>query len=219
MVATGCQVTLTAGVDARSDGSGTVRAGVGFDGEALAELGDPVTELRLNDLREAGWEVAGPRQEEDGLTWIRLAKGFARPAEASRVAAELSGPEGPFRDLRLHHSRSFFKTTTMLTGAVDLTNGLAGLSDPGVQAKLGDADLGLDLEGLRRRFGPSLDEAVQVRFESRLPGRSQSWQPRLGEQVRVETRAESWNVGPVVGAAAALLFAAAALAVVLLSRR
>jgi hypothetical protein len=205
-------------VDVRSDGSGTVRAGIGFDDEALAEVGDPATELRLDDLRQAGWNVEAPRKENDGLTWVRVAKGFATPADASRVAAELSGPEGPFRDFRLQHSRSFFKTETTLTGLVDLSNGLAGLSDPGVQAKLGDADLGLDLVGLRRRFGPSLDEAVRVRFEARLPGHTQSWQPHLGEQVRVESRAESWNVVPVLGAAAALVFAVTALAVVIGSR-
>jgi hypothetical protein len=219
LMATGCQVTLAASLDVRSDGSGAVRAGIGFDDEALAEVGDPATELRLDDLRQAGWDVEAPRKEKDGLTWVRLAKGFATPADASRVAAELSGPEGPFRDLRLQHSRSFFKTTTVVTGTVDLTNGLAGLSDPGVQAKLGDANLGLDLEGLRRRFGPSLDEAVRVRFEAHLPGHSQSWEPALGEQVRVESRADSWNVVPVLGAAAALVFAAAALAVSVGSRR
>jgi hypothetical protein len=219
LAASGCQVTLTAGVAAGADGSGTVRAGIGFDDEALAEIGDPATELRLDDLREAGWDVGAPSKEKDGLTWVRAAKRFATPTDAARVAAELSGPEGPFRDLRLQHSRSFFKTKTVLTGRVDLSNGLVGLSDSDVQAKLGDADLGLDLEGLRRRFGPAVDEAVRVRFEARLPGHSQTWQPRLGEQVRVDARAESWNLVPVLGAGAALVFAVAALAVTLRSRR
>lgn len=215
----GCQVTLSAGVEARFDGSGVVRAAVAFDDEALAEIGDLPTELRLDDLRQAGWEVDEPRKEDDGLTWVRAAKGFATPEEASRVAGELSGPQGPFRDFRLESSRSFLKTKTSFTGLLDLSDGLAGLSDAGVQSKLGDADLGLDLDGLRRRFGPDLDRAVQVRMEARLPGRHETWQARMGEQVRMEARAEAWNLVPVLGAVAALVFAVAALAVTVASRR
>ena len=215
----GCQVTLTAGIDARADGSGTVQAAIGFDDEALAEVGNPATELRLDDLRQAGWRVDGPRKEKDGLTWVRAAKPFANPAEASRVAAELSGSGGPFRDLRLQRSHSLFKTKVALTGTVDLSNGLAGLSDPAVQAKLGAADLGLDLPGLQRRFGAAVDEAVRVRFEARLPGHSQAWQPKMGEQLRMESRTETWNFLPLLGAGAALAFAIAALAVVVVARR
>ena len=206
-------------MDAAPDGSGTVRAAVGFDDEALAQVGDPATELRLDDLRQAGWTVVGPRKEKDGLTWVRAAKHFATPDEAGRVAAELSGPDGPFRDIRLHRSRSFLRTRTTLTGVVDLTNGLAGLSDPDVQAKVGDTGLGLDLDALRRRFGPSADDAVRVRFDARLPAHSQSWAPKLGQQVRIDARAEAWNLVPVLGAAAALVFAAAALVVTVVSRR
>jgi hypothetical protein len=211
-------VTLTAGVDASPDGSGTVRAAVGFDDQALAQVGNPATELRLDDLRQAGWRVDGPRKEKDGLTWVRAAKRFASPDEAGRVAAELSGPTGPFRDIRLQRSRTFVKTETTLTGLVDLTNGLAGLSDPDLQAKLGDADLGLDLAGLRARFGAGADDAVRVRFEARLPGHSQTWAPKLGEQVRIDARAETWNLVPVAGAAAALVLAAAALTVTAVRR-
>ena len=196
-----------------------MHAAVGFDDEALAQVGDPATELRLDDLRQAGWTVHGPRKEKDGLTWVRAAKRFGTVDEAGRVAAELSGPSGPFRDMRLQRSRSFLKTKTTLTGVVDLSNGLAGLSDPDLQAKLGDADLGLDVDGLRRRFGPGADDAVRVRFEARLPGHAQTWEPKLGEQLRVESRAEAWNLVPVFGAAAALVFAAAALVVTGVSRR
>jgi len=215
----GCQVTLTAGIDARADGSGTVRAAIGFDDEALADVGNPATELRLDDLRQAGWRVDGPRKEKDGLTWVRAAKPFANPAEASRVAGELSGSGGPFRDLHLQRSHSLFKTRTTVTGTIDLSNGLAGLSDPAVQAKLGDADLAFDLPGLQRRFGAAVDDAVRVRFEARLPGHTQSWEPKLGEQVRIESRSETWNVLPLLGAGAALAFAIAALVVVVAGRR
>jgi hypothetical protein len=217
--ASACQVTLTTGIDVNRDGSGTVQAGIGLDDEGLRELGDPARELRLDDLRQAGWTVAGPAEEKDGLTWVRISKPFARPSEANRVAAELSSPDGPFRDFGIERDRSFFKTRTRFTGRVDLSNGLAGLSDPGLQAALEGADLGIDLAGLRRRFGDGLADTVRVRIEVRLPGRSQSWEPQMGEVLELEAQGESWNLEAVAGASAAVVFAVTALVVVVGRRR
>ncbi|MGH9226376.1 MAG: hypothetical protein ACRD2W_21890 [Acidimicrobiales bacterium] len=219
LAATGCQVTLTAGVDVRADGSGSVRAAIGLDDEALRELGDPARELRLDDLRQSGWTVTGPEKEPDGFTWVRLAKRFADPEEAGRVAAELSGPDGPFREFTVTRSRTFAKTKTRFTGLVDLSNGLAGLSDAALQQALGDFDLGLGADALRARLGEGLGRALQVRVEARLPGRSQTWDAKVGEQLRLRLESESWNVRPVLAAVAALGFAAAALAVVVIGRR
>ena len=193
---------------AERDGSGWVSAGLGLDREALRQLGDPSKELRLDDLRQSGWDVTGPDEEDDGLTWVRVAKRFATPTEAAQVASELSGPEGPFRDFRLERSRTFLKTRTSLTGRLDLSRGLAGLNDPGLQEKLGDYDLGLD----------RLREGVTVRVEAELPGRTETWQPALGEQVRMEASSEVWNLLPLVPAAAAVVFAVAALATFLRRR-
>jgi hypothetical protein len=209
VAAGGCQVTLTAGVDAERDGGGWVRAGLGLDEEALRQLGDPVKELRLDDLRQAGWDVSGPRREGDGLTWIRASKRFATPEEGSRVMAELSGPAGPFRDFRVERSRSFFKTRTLFTGLVDLSKGLAGLNDPALQEKLGDANLGLDPAQLADR--------VRVRVEARLPGGAHAWEPALGQEVPLRASSEAWNLVPLVPGVACLLFAAAA--AVLVKRR
>ena len=207
LATSGCQVALTAGVESERDGSGWVRAGLGLDDEALRELGDPAKELRLDDLRQAGWDVSGPEEEKDGLTWIRVAKRFAAAEDAARVAAELSGPDGPFRDFRLERARTFLKTRTSFTGLVDLSRGLAGLNDPTLQEKLGDYDLGLD----------RLREGVTVRVEAELPGRTQSWQPALGEQLRLEASSEVWNLLPLVPAGACVAFALGAVA--LLVRR
>jgi hypothetical protein len=207
-----------------------VRAAIGLDEEAVREVGDLAAAFRLDDLRQAGWEVEAPRREADGLTWVRAAKRFESPAEAALVAAELSGPEGPFRELRLERSRSLFKTKITLTGLVDLANGLAGLNDPDLQERLGGADLAVDLAGLQRRFGDALDDTVDVRLEATLPGDVDAqgatragdavvWSPAVGEQVRVSATSESWNVQPLVPAAAAFVFAVAALTAILVKKR
>ena len=209
-VGTSCQVTLSSGVVVARDGSGSVRAAIGLDDEALQRLGDPGRELRLGDLREAGWTVTGPRREADGLTWVRLAKPFATPAEADQVAAELSGPDGPFRDFHVERSRSFLKTETTFTGLADLSRGLAGLSDPDLQARLEGADLGL---------ASVAPDDMRFVVEARLPGRTQTWEPRLGERLELRTTVSSWNLQPIMAGAAALLFAAIAVAISLTMRR
>lgn len=208
----GCQVVLTTGVDVKKDGSGVVRAAVGLDDEALRQLGDPATELRLDDLREAGWAVAPPAKEADGLMWVRLSKPFADPEQAGRVAAELSGSGGPFREFRLERRRSLLRTTTEFTGVVDLTAGLAGLYDQALRDALGgDAAPALDAAALA-------GQDVRVRVEARLPGEEpRVWEPTLGEELRLEATSDVFNLRLVGGAAAAVALTAAAL--VLLRRR
>ena len=211
MATGGCQVVLTTGIEARRDGSGVVRAAVGLDDEALRELGDPTAELRLDDLRDAGWTVAAPAKEADGLTWVRLSKPFADPGQAGRVAAELSGPDGPFRDFRLERRRNLVRTTTDFTGVVDLTAGLAGLYDQGLRDALGDAAPALDPAALA-------EKDVRVRVEARLPGQDlQVWEPTLGEELRLEATSDVLNVRLIGGASAALVLTL--LALVLLRRR
>src|SRR5436305_3505228 len=150
LLTTGCQVKIAAQLDLGRDGRGRVSAGVGLDAEALAEVGDPATALRVDDLRQAGWEVVGPRKEGDGLTWVRVSKPFADPDQATADMAELSGPGGPFKDFRLVRTKSLLRSKTTFTGVLDLAGGLSGLSDPDLTAKLGDVDLGLDVDGLKR---------------------------------------------------------------------
>lgn len=224
----GCQVSLVAGVTVGRDGKGTVSAGLGLDADALQQLGDVAAALKVDDLRNAGWTVTGPRKEGDGLTWMRLSKPFADPQEANLALAELSGPGGPFRDLRLTRTRTLFKSRTSVTGTVDLASGLAGLSDPDLASKLADVDLGLDVEGLQRRFGADLAKALHVEFAADLPGKVTTnaptrsagrvvWAPGPGQSTEVRAESSAFNVATLAGlaTAAALLL----IGVVVLVRR
>ncbi|HEX2048106.1 MAG TPA: hypothetical protein VHF27_10095 [Acidimicrobiales bacterium] len=230
--ATACHVTIAAGVDVARDGSGRVTAGLGLDADALTELGDPAAALRVDDLRGAGWQVEGPRKEDDGLTWVRASKPFADPEQAAATMAELSGPDGPFREFRVVRTRSLTRSRTTFTGTVDLSRGLAGLSDPELAAALGDVDPGLDLEGLRRRFGDALARTVTVQVSAGLPGDVTTnapgrdggravWSPELGQTVRMEASSEALRVDPAttIAAGAVLVVVVAALVVVVRRRR
>jgi hypothetical protein len=224
-----CQVRVSAGIDVDQGGGGTVRAGVGLDAEALANVGDLGAALRVDDLRQAGWKVEGPRKEGDGLTWVRASRDFSRVEDADRALSELSGAAGPFRDLAFRRTRSFLHTRTSVSGVVDLTRGLAGFADDDLQAKVGDT-LRLDPEGLRAELGPDPDRALSVQFEARLPGSMRAntparsggratWRPTLGQQVRIEASSQDLNLIPLVLAALGLLLAVGGATTVVLVRR
>ncbi len=217
-------MTLSAGIEVRADGSGTVHAGVGFDDDARGRIGDLAAALRADDLRSAGWAVVGPTPEDDGLTWLRASKGFDDADEAAAVAAQLSGPDGPFRDFRVTRDRSLLHTRTMFTGEVDLRRGLAGLNDADLQAAVGDFDLGLD--------PATLGDQVRVEVRVDLPGEVEVgpggaatvdgravWTPALGERVVLAASSDLRRLGPLVYGSLALVAVAAALAGVVLRRR
>ena len=225
---TACQLTVAAGVDVSRDGAGRVTAGLGLDADAVKEVGDLSTALRLDDVRAAGWQVDAPRKEDDGLTWVRAAKPFSDPEQVPAILAELNAPGGPFRDFRVVRTKSLTRSKTTFTGTVDLAGGLTGLSDPELDAALDDVDLGLDLEGLRRRFGDQLD----VRVTAGLPGEVKTnapardggralWAPELGQTIQMEASSEAFRVDPriPIAAGAALLVAGVGLVVLVRRRR
>ena len=195
LVCSACQVTIATEVDARADGSGVIRAGVGLDREALAQVPDLAGQLQVDDLRRAGWRVVGPQRERDGLTWIRASHPFASPAGARRAVAQLAGPGGPFRGFALTHGGSRFRSRVRFTGTVDLGTGLAGFADAELERRLGAANPGVDAATLKRRFGVDLERLLKVRVTARLPGRVRTWRPRVGAPpVRLDASSVAWDV-------------------------
>ena len=221
--ASGCHVTLSAGIDMEADGSGTVHAGVGFDAEAMSEIGDLGAALRADDLRQAGWDVVGPAQEDDGLTWVRASKGFDDPEEAALVASELSGPDGPFRDLQVTRERSLLHTRTAFAGVVDLADGLAGLSDADLQAAIGDFDLGLGADALadqlRVEVWAELPGKVEAEGATTVDGGRAVWAVTPGARVELTAEGDLRRLGPLVYGTLALVAVAMGLVVVVLRTR
>jgi len=228
--ASACQVTLGAGIDVARDGTGRVTAGVGLDADALKEVGDPATALRLDDVRQAGWQVEGPLKEGDGLTWYRASKPFADPDLVPTILAELNGPEGPFREFKVARTKSLTRSRTTFTGTLDLSRGLAGLSDPELATALDDVDLGLDLDGLRARFGDALARSVRVQATAGLPGKVTTnapdseggralWAPELGQTIRLEASSEALKVDPRIPLGAGITLVLVVVLVALLRRK
>ena len=121
MLAAACQVRTEVAIDVADDGSGTVTVSVGLDPDAVTQVPDLSSELRLDDLRATGWDISGPDVEADGLTWVRATKPFGTAEEAGAVLAEIAGDDGPFQDFAVTRDRSFARTEYGFEGTVDFS--------------------------------------------------------------------------------------------------
>jgi hypothetical protein len=227
LVCSACQVTIAVGVDAKQNGSGVVRAGVGLDDDALHQIPNLAQQLRVDDLKKAGWTVVGPRKESDNRTWVRATKPFANPAGAAKAMTELNGPNGPFKNFRLTSKHSFLRTKTSFTGTVDRV-GAQGLADPRLQQQLGGS--GVDPKVLEQQLNELIDRTVRTEVVVHLPGSISSnapteisggvlWHPKAGEQAHLVASSTAWNLRPIIFGAIALVLAIAALIIWRRSRR
>ena len=188
----GCEVRTAVTVDVAGDGSGSVEVATGLDADALdrvpdldddgaSDAADLAALVRTDDLEEAGWSVTAPEADGDGTTWIRVARPFATPAEADRILAELTGPNGALRDLHVSREHSFGRTDYGFSGTADLSAGLEAFGDEGLAAALDGEPLGEDAAAIEARIGRPLADAVLLDVTARLPGEETTWSPRLGD--------------------------------------
>src|SRR5512142_2431548 len=96
-VLAGCRLDVGVDVAMQPDGSGVVTVTARADHDLVAAAPSALADLRLDDIRAAGWTVADPASGADGSVTLTLTKPFRSPAEATAVLAELNGPDGPLR--------------------------------------------------------------------------------------------------------------------------
>lgn len=214
-----CKVEADVDLVARADGAGEVRAELVLDEEATAALTDSGRTIVLDDLRDGGWRVEGPTKTATG-TRISASKPFDSPAEATSVAEELTGRNGPIRDVVLRQRRSFLRTTSELTATVDLTKGLEGFSDPELQRALGGLPLGIPGSAFERQIGRPLADVFSLTVTAVVPGSDAvSVRPELGESQRLRVAAQRLNVDTIAAATVSVIAAIAALATGVRARR
>lgn len=136
LVAAGCQVQLSTTVKVDGNGKGTITQGIGFDDAALKRVGDPARAVRASDLEAAGWAI-DPVVKEGDLTWLRVHQDFSSPTEANALLAQLSGPDGPYRDLSIQREDGIFTNTVKVSGEIDTSAGLAAFGDQALTVALG----------------------------------------------------------------------------------
>jgi hypothetical protein len=198
IVLAGCQVHLTVDTKVEADGSGTVSVGVGLDDEALAKVGDLGAQLRVDDLRASGWTVTGPTREGDGNTWVRATKPFSDPAGATSVLNEVNGPEGAFGGWKVARSSSTLSTSYSVTGAADLTKGMATFSDQALSDALGGDPYGGGIAALEQEQGRPVSDMVDVRVTVEVPGATRTFTPSLADAKPTPVKVTASEFGPLV---------------------
>ncbi len=163
-VLAGCRLDVGVDVTMKPDGTGTVTVVATADAELVARAPSALADLRLDDVRQAGWTVGEPTKGPDGSMSLVLAKSFHSPAEANQILNELNGPEGPLHDLTVTLDRSFADVSSSFTGTAQLSGGVAAFSDAALVQALGGKVPLADV------VTQPLDQSLGLAVTARLPG-------------------------------------------------
>jgi hypothetical protein len=194
-----CHVKVQVDTKVSRDGSGTVTVAVGLDHDALSRVGDLREQLHVADLKAAGWTVTGPTVDSDGYTWMRATKGFDDPSQVGEVMSEVNGADGMFRDWKVSKSTSPWSTSWSATGTIDVSKGVAALSDPQLDHALGSTGYRGVIDAIEKREGQPIDKMVDVQVSVEVPGGSKVYAPTLGAAHAVPVHVTSTKVNALVG--------------------
>lgn len=170
------------------DGSGTVRATLFLDDAVAAELPRFTDEVRLADLRDAGWEteVRPPDPDRDAAApprtalVVAMAKRFPSTEQLADVLAEID--PRLFPAATLDFERRVERTTYRASVTVDRTLSLRDFSDAEVAELIGEP-LGRPESELVALAGRPLDETVSVTVTVSLPDGTELRHPSDDEPV------------------------------------
>jgi hypothetical protein len=189
LIGAGCKVDATVSIQVHDDGSGTVSARVVLDPEAVRAAETSVVKLedavRLDDLEAAGWETEGWERRDNGAASIVVEKDFERAEEASKVVAELNGPDGPLRDIVVERDVSTFRTQWSFSGVGDLDELKTGVgSDPELLARL--VAERVDPAVLDQQLLQRVRDGFTLQVEAELPDSSRTWRVPPGTVIEME---------------------------------
>jgi hypothetical protein len=167
LLLSGCQLAADVTITMNADGTGVVAVDLVADADLLAKAPSALGDLRLDDARQAGWEVTGPAPTTAGGASMRLAKPFHTPAEAEAVMMEINGPQGPLRDMRFRRDVTFARVDIAVSGAVQWEGGLSAFSDSALTSLLGRVPLEQEVAAA----GVAPEDALTLTVTVKLPGR------------------------------------------------
>jgi hypothetical protein len=195
---TACQVDIDVATKVNDDGSGTVTVSAGFDDKALTRVGNLDSQLKVDDLKAAGWQFTAAAKEADGLTWIRATKHFATPEEATQILKELTGGQGAFRDFAVTREASLGRTTWSYKGTVDLTGGLDQFGDPDLAKALGGDTFGGNVAAIEQAEHKPATQMLALRLSVELPGgERREWTPTFADPAATQLAAQSTQTQPL----------------------
>ena len=162
-----CRVDQSISLKVNPNGTGTVAVTVTADKAIIDKAPDLAADLRVDDLKSAGWKVDGPDTTKEGGLTVRFSRSFRTPAEASAILSQLNGERGPVRGLALTREGKDTNSTWRLTGSLQVSDGLDAYIDNATRELFTAPPFSADVE----EAGLNLGEAVGIDFTVSLPGK------------------------------------------------
>ena len=167
VVLSGCRVDLATSVTVAENGSGTISVVVAADADAVRNAPELATSLNVDDLRAAGWTVDVQNPAANGGLSVVAARTFATVDEASLFLTQLSGDNGPLRNITLTRTGGVNDASYQFSGVGGLPKGLAGFADADALTALGEAPFAAALA----EQGGVLGDVLGVSLALTLPGK------------------------------------------------
>lgn len=200
MLLASCRVDVTASVNVADNGSGLITVSIAADAATVQAAPELAQSLNLDDLREIGWDATVQTDRPDGGLLVVLSRSFATTDQATSLLQQLSGDNGPLRELTITRSGSRNDATFTFSGRGGLPEGLAGFADTEALSVLGGAPFAQSLAA----SGASLTDTLGVVLRITLPGEildsNGEATPRTSDD---QSATFAWNV-PVDGTDLAL---------------
>ena len=162
-----CRVDQSISLKVNPNGTGDVVVTVTADKAIVDKAPDLAADLRVDDLKSAGWEVDGPDSTKEGGLTVQLSRSFRTPAEASAIMSQLNGERGPVRGVTLTREGKDTNSTWRLTGALQVTDGLDAFIDNATRELFTAPPFSGDVD----EAGLNLGEAIGIDFTVSLPGK------------------------------------------------
>jgi len=219
----GCKVDTAVTIDVHDDGSGTVTVRATLDPEAVraAEAGGAKLEdrVRLSDLSAAGWTVSQWVRSDAGSAQVELTKPFTSPNQVAAIVNEVSGPNGPVRDVTAQREPGAVSTGYDVTGAIDLAAmGTGVIADQDLVNALTKAQV--DVGAIDQALLAELRDAVSVSVVVKLPdGSTTTIAGQPGARVPIGVSGSVLNTRRLTLLAVAVVFVVLAIVVLTIGRR
>jgi hypothetical protein len=168
VVLSGCRVDLATSVTVAQNGSGTISVVVAADADAVRNAPELATSLNVDDLRAAGWTVDVQDPAANGGLSVVAARTFATVDEASLFLTQLSGDNGPLRNIALTRTGGVNDASYQFSGVGGLPKGLAGFADADALTVLGEAPFAAALAEQGGVLGDVLANPVRLVRPQRL---------------------------------------------------
>jgi hypothetical protein len=186
-----CQVNLATTVNVAENGSGAITVVASADAAALRAAPELADSLNTDDLTTAGWGVNVQNPSAEGGLSVTLRRSFSTVDEATMFLAQLSGENGPLRELSLVRFGGANDSTYEFVGKAGLPQGLSGFADAEALAAIGGAPFTDSLAAQ----GGSLADKLSMSLTITMPGEPLSTNgattPRADDDL---TTTFSWSV-------------------------